>query len=160
MTDKVNKQDAPDLPAQMSAEQKMCVCGHTASIHEWHDESSSCCRARVHLNGSFGVHGGTPCMCSGYSPTEQSQDPLPPPLHAFELRVVIGGNTWPFVLRAIADIARRIEETGENCGIASGGGGGCFSVDLARREISPDDYDRELIAWAEARRPGKAATQV
>ena|ERR1051325_3769585 len=70
-----------------------------------------------------------------------------PPVHPFEVRISIGGNTRKYVVETLEDIAREIEEgRGE---VVSGGYSGCHSVTIATRDISPDDYRKELTAWME-----------
>ena len=70
------------------------------------------------------------------------------PKHAFEVRVVIGGTTWESVRRDIERAAEHIRERDpEHCGCASGHWDGCFSVDVARRDVTPEQYREELEQW-------------
>lgn len=70
-----------------------------------------------------------------------------PPVHAFEVRISIGGDDWGYVLRAIEELASHIPDHGPECGMCSGGGGGCHSVDIKRRDVTPEQYHRELEEW-------------
>lgn len=72
-----------------------------------------------------------------------------PPLHPFEVRISIGGNTWEYVLRAMEELAKYIEDRGPEAGLSSGGYGGCHSVDVTTRDISPEAYRKELGEWHE-----------
>lgn len=70
-----------------------------------------------------------------------------PPVHPFEVRISIGGNTRKYVVETLEDIAFAIQEgRGE---VVSGGYSGCHSVTIATRDITPDDYRKELAAWME-----------
>lgn len=76
----------------------------------------------------------------------------PAPQHAFEIRIRIGANTWEYARRAAQEIADYIAERDpEHVNLSSGGWDGCHSVDLQRREISPENYRKELRAWSEKR---------
>lgn len=78
---------------------------------------------------------------------------LPPadpqaPLHPFEVYIHVGGETWDYVLRQLRDLlddARR-REPGTLQGFG-GGGGGSYSITTALRDISPEDFRKELLAW-------------
>jgi hypothetical protein len=79
----------------------------------------------------------------------------PPPQHAFEMSVKIGGNTWEDTINMLGDVALHVKMHGHHCGISSGGWGGCYSVDIQRREVEPDAYRAELGAWTERQRAKK-----
>lgn len=72
------------------------------------------------------------------------------PLHAFEVSVKIGGNTWEYVLQTLTELAEYLRDNGPR-GLASGGWNGCHSIDIRQRDISPEAYRAELEAWREAR---------
>ena len=80
------------------------------------------------------------------------------PQHAYELRITIGGESWDYVKQAIEEISQHIRdrEPGE-VGVCSGGGGGCRSIDLQRREVSPEQYRKELEAWRQKECTAKQA---
>lgn len=80
-----------------------------------------------------------------------------PPRHAFELTVKIGGDDWDYVLRVMAELADHLQEHGPECSMCSGGGGGCHSVHIERREVSPEEYHRELQEWMARTRNKEAA---
>ena len=83
---------------------------------------------------------------------ELDADALPPPRHAFELRIALGANTWEFVNRAIDDIRRDLDRNREHTGCASGSPDGCYSIDIQRRDITPAAYREELREWSDADR--------
>jgi hypothetical protein len=72
----------------------------------------------------------------------------PPPRHPFEVTVRIGGNDWRYVTRTMNDLATHIEERGADCSMCSGGGGGCHNVHIAKRDVTPEQYEDELLRWA------------
>lgn len=74
-------------------------------------------------------------------------DETKPPQHAFEVTIRIGGNDWDYVLRTMDELAYHLKDHGSECGISSGGWNGSHSVDIAKREISPDEYRAELAEW-------------
>ena len=70
------------------------------------------------------------------------------PQHKFELKITIGGESWDYVKSAIDEISQHLHDREpENVGVCSGGGGGCHSIDLQRREVSPEQYRKELEEW-------------
>jgi len=70
------------------------------------------------------------------------------PAHQFELRMTIGACTWEYAIRAAREIADMIgERKPENVGLASGSWDGSHSIDLKRREVTPDQFREELEAW-------------
>lgn len=71
-----------------------------------------------------------------------------PPKHAFELSIKIGASTWEFALSALREIARHVEGCGPECGMVSGGWDGCYSVDIQKRDVTPEAYREELTAWS------------
>jgi hypothetical protein len=72
-----------------------------------------------------------------------------PPQHAFEVRISIGGDDWGYILRTVDELAEHIRDHGAECGLSSGGAGGCHSVDICEREVTPQQYHDELQAWVE-----------
>jgi hypothetical protein len=74
----------------------------------------------------------------------------PAPLHPFEVSIKIGGNDWPYVLQTVKELAEHLEQHGPDCTMASGGWSGCHSVDVRKRDISAEDYRRELDQWFQA----------
>lgn len=73
---------------------------------------------------------------------------LPVPQHPFEVRISIGGDDWEYVRRAAQEVADYIaERTPETCNLASGGGGGSHSVHVQTRDISAEEFRRELHEW-------------
>ncbi len=70
-----------------------------------------------------------------------------PPCHAFEVRISIGGNDWPFVIDALKELVAHLEKHGENCGMCSGGYNGSYSVDIQKRDVTPEAYRAELEEW-------------
>ena len=70
------------------------------------------------------------------------------PLHPFEIQITIGANTWEYARRAAQQIADYIEEREpKDCGCASGGWDGGYSIDVTQRDITPDAFRDELEAW-------------
>jgi hypothetical protein len=69
------------------------------------------------------------------------------PKHAFEITLKIGASTWEYAKRAVDDIAKHLEDCGENCGMVSGGWDGCHSVDIQKRDVTPEQYRDELEIW-------------
>lgn len=77
----------------------------------------------------------------------------PPPRHAFEVTIKIGGDDWDYVRRAAQDIADHIgERDAQFSGLSSGGAGGCHSIDVALRDVTPEAYHKELQEWMEKTR--------
>ena len=73
-----------------------------------------------------------------------------PPQHAFEITIRIGANTWEYARRAAQEIADYIAaREPEHVNLSSGGWDGCYGAYLERRDISPEDYRKELEAWRE-----------
>jgi hypothetical protein len=72
----------------------------------------------------------------------------PAPHHEFELRITISASTWEYARRASQDIADYIAERDpEQVGLSSGGWDGAHSIDLSRRDITPEKYREELEQW-------------
>jgi hypothetical protein len=67
-----------------------------------------------------------------------------PPQHAYEVTVQIGGNDWEYVLRTMDELTDYLREHGPNCSVISGSWGGCHSVHIQHRDVSPDQYRSEL----------------
>lgn len=79
------------------------------------------------------------------------------PQHAFEVRISIGGDEWPYVLRTMEELARYLRVNGTHSNLASGGGGGSHSVTVVQRDVSPTAYHVELAAWMERERAQREA---
>lgn len=75
------------------------------------------------------------------------------PMHPFEVRISIGGDDWDYVLRTINDLAQHLREHGPECSLLSGGADGCHSVTVMRRDVSIEDFHRELHQWRGGNRP-------
>lgn len=71
----------------------------------------------------------------------------PPPQHAFEVTIKIGGNDWDYVLRTMRELATHLEDCGPACSSASGGWDGCHSVNVAQHDVTPEQYRNELMVW-------------
>lgn len=70
------------------------------------------------------------------------------PRHAFEVRISIGGNDWDYVRRTMKELLDMVEDRKpEEVGCASGGWNGCHSIDVQRRDVTPDKFREELEAW-------------
>jgi hypothetical protein len=66
----------------------------------------------------------------------------------FEVRIAIGDDSWESIRRAAREIADYIEEREpDNCGLSSGYYTGCHSIDLQRRDVTPEQYRKELEEW-------------
>jgi hypothetical protein len=80
------------------------------------------------------------------------------PVHPFEIRIAIGANDWDYALRVMRELVARMEKCGpdRNVDIASGGWSGCHSLTCQSREITAEEYRKELSAWFE--RQPKAVT--
>lgn len=72
----------------------------------------------------------------------------PPPKHAFEVQIRIGGDDWEYVMRTLRELVPHLEDHGSDCKMMSGGAGGCHSVDVQKRDVAPEDYHRELMVWS------------
>jgi len=73
-----------------------------------------------------------------------------PPLAPFEVKINISGEDWGYVRRTIAKIAEYIgERFPNNCQMISGGAGGNYDISTYRRDISVDQFHRELQEWME-----------
>jgi hypothetical protein len=71
-----------------------------------------------------------------------------PPVHPFEVRISIGGNTWEDVANELRNMLHTAERNGPGGLNGFGGGwGGCHTVTTTVRDISADDYRKELEAW-------------
>jgi hypothetical protein len=93
----------------------------------------------------FKYHGYSgPCP----KPPEPKTGEPPPPQHPFEVRIMIGGDDWDYVQRSARIIAAYIEEREPgDCSLASGGGGGSYSVSVASRNVSVEQFHKELEEW-------------
>lgn len=76
----------------------------------------------------------------------------PPPQHAFELRVHVGGEDWEMTLRELERLVDHVRGHGPACNISSGGGGTSSQVSVGKRDVSPEQYRDELEAWMLQRR--------
>lgn len=77
----------------------------------------------------------------------------PAPCHPFEVNITIGGDTWEYVQRAARHISQFLaERTPDKASACSGGGGGSFGVMVAVRDVTPEDFHRELQEWFERMR--------
>jgi hypothetical protein len=70
------------------------------------------------------------------------------PLHALEIRISIGANHREYALQTLREILATFED-GNISNSCSGCWDGAYSVTSAIREISPDDYRKELEEWSE-----------
>jgi hypothetical protein len=110
----------------------------------WHDDANAGKLFRLVTAGEV------PTLTVERRPESELQKNAPPK-HPFELTIRIGGNDFDYVKRTAQDIATHIAECGENCSLASGGWGGCHSVDIEKRDITPEAYRAELEAWSSAK---------
>jgi hypothetical protein len=83
---------------------------------------------------------------------ERSGEPAAP-MHAFEVRISIGGETWDYVVRTLDELADHIALHGPGCNMCSGGAGGSHSVTIAERDITPEAYRAELEEWRQSLPP-------
>lgn len=74
-------------------------------------------------------------------------DKIAAPLHPFEVRISIGANTKEFITEALEDILKSFETGGTVNGM-SGGWSGSYSVTSSVRDISPEEYRKELEEWS------------
>lgn len=72
----------------------------------------------------------------------------PAPKHAFEVKISIGANEQEYVLRALDEIRETIVRSGVEHAM-SGGWDGSWHIDASRRDISPEDYRKELAEWSD-----------
>lgn len=79
----------------------------------------------------------------------------PAPRHAFEVNLSIGSCEWDHVLECVDEMRRELESHGPECRLTSGGWRGCMSIDIQRREVTPDDYRKELSEWFDRTRDAK-----
>jgi hypothetical protein len=71
------------------------------------------------------------------------------PQHPFEVCINIGGDDWDYVLRTMDELAIHLRDHGPDCAMCSGGAGGSHSVSISRREVSAEQFHRELQEWRE-----------
>lgn len=69
------------------------------------------------------------------------------PLHKYEVRISIGGNTREYVVQAMEEILRSFDEGQNISNSCSGGWDGSHCVTTQYREVDPDEYRRELEEW-------------
>jgi len=85
-------------------------------------------------------------------------EPCPePPDHAFELVISVGGETWPRTVAELQRLTDHVAKHGPECNLVSGGGG-CAEVRIRRRDVTPENYQRELAAWVDAYHAWKGDT--
>lgn len=79
-----------------------------------------------------------------------------PPQHPVEVVIHIGGENWEYIAHRLRELASELrEDRGQYYGGGfGGGGGGCFSVTIARREVSIEDYRKELDTWWMSQKEG------
>lgn len=78
--------------------------------------------------------------------TEIKPKDISAPQHAFEVSIKIGANEASYIARALQEISETIDRSGAS-GACSGGWHGSWSVDVRKREITPDHYREELEKW-------------
>ena len=81
------------------------------------------------------------------------------PQHPFEVIISIGGDTWDYVERTMSELAEHLKERGPECGLISGGSGGSHSVSIARREVSVEQFHKELEEWRVSQIAAKESAQ-
>ena len=76
-----------------------------------------------------------------------------PPLHPVEVRISIGGEDWEYVRKALRELSA---EAGwrhpDSFQMVSGGAGGSYSVTTAERNVSIEQFHKELHEWCERNR--------
>lgn len=72
-----------------------------------------------------------------------------PPKPPIELAISIGGENWSYVRRALSDMLCDLDEYGSLASALSGGGGGRYSIRVARRDVPVEQYRAELRTWFE-----------
>jgi hypothetical protein len=81
-----------------------------------------------------------------------------PPQHPFEVRIIIGGDDWDYVETRSAEIAQYLKERGpDHSQMCSGGGGGSHSITVTKRNISAEEFRKELAEWHENLKRGASA---
>lgn len=80
------------------------------------------------------------------------------PIHPVDVRISIGGNTWEYVEQTLEELLADFREYKRLRNLASGGYDGSHSVTVTTRDISPDEYRKELSEWFD-RQPRPAATE-
>lgn len=89
-------------------------------------------------------------------------DADPAPVHPVDVVIHIGGDDFDYIRRMLPELAGDAEtRTADSFGMFGGGGGGCYSVTTATRDISVEGYREELAAWYDRQRAKRdAASQV
>jgi len=73
------------------------------------------------------------------------------PKKAIEITITVNGFTWDEVFRAMRERVRRIEEHREHgAGVSACGYGASHTATIELRDITPDRFADESIAWLEA----------
>jgi hypothetical protein len=72
---------------------------------------------------------------------------IPLPVHPFEVRINIGGEDWEYVMRAMQELRDHMERLGSSASMMSGGAGGSHSVTVSTRDVTPEQFRKELEEW-------------
>lgn len=75
------------------------------------------------------------------------------PRHPFEVNIKIGGNNWPYVLNALSKLKEHLERHGPECSLLTGEDDGCYCITIAARNVTAEQYNREIVEYIEAHNP-------
>ena len=81
-----------------------------------------------------------------------------PPVSPVTVTITINAEDWDYVQRRLQDLANESESRTPKCfGMWDGGGGGSYSVTTSSRDISPEEFRKELDDWFQRTRKAEAA---
>lgn len=105
----------------------------------------------------------TDCDCGAVSPA-----PVPPvvtenkpPQPAFTVEISVGACDWERLAVELVRAAEHVQEHGQHCNRVWGGAGTHGHVHITTRDVTPEQYNRELSEWLHApRNTQPAASEV
>lgn len=122
-------------------------CPHCENRAEWYPRHYSPPLGWVHAGRDECENSWAPCQRA-----EPAAPEAPAPQHPFEVTIKIGGEDWEYVTRVMHELAIHLEAHGSECTMCSGGAGGSHSVSVAKRDISKEEFRKELMEWFETTR--------
>jgi hypothetical protein len=71
-----------------------------------------------------------------------------PPIHPVEVRISIGGDDWQYVRGVLSELAAEAGwRDADSFHMMSGGAGGSYSATVAKRNVTPEQFRKELDDW-------------
>lgn len=77
---------------------------------------------------------------------EKDEEMVPFPLHPLEIHIHIGAEKMEYVAHVLNELKSRAKD-GLLTGCCSGGGVGSYSVTIAKRDVTPEQFREELLRW-------------